>query len=163
MRQSASQRCHARCVSSQQRCFSYCFAFMNPTNEASPAYLARRGVPKTPGDLLEHDGIIYGQSVGGQEWIFRRGSSEIPVNLKARLMLSAAEGVREAVLNGQGFAICSHWMFAPELASGEVVPVLEKWNLPPMDLWVIYPSGRLSSAKARAFVKWFEKIISRAA
>jgi hypothetical protein len=26
-----------------------------------------------------------------------------------------------------------------------------------MDLWVIYPSGRLTSAKARAFIKWFEK------
>ena len=34
---------------------------------ASPAYLDRRGVPKTPADLLEHDGIIYGQSSGGQE------------------------------------------------------------------------------------------------
>jgi DNA-binding transcriptional LysR family regulator len=75
-------------------------------------------------------------------------------------MLSAAEGVREAVLTGQGFAISSRWMFAPELASGEVVPVLEEWSLPPMDLWVIYPSGRLTSAKARAFVKWFEKIVS---
>ena len=30
-----------------------------------------------------------------------------------------------------------------------------------MDLWVIYPSGRLSTAKARAFVQWFEQIISR--
>jgi DNA-binding transcriptional LysR family regulator len=51
-------------------------------------------------------------------------------------------------------------MFAPELASGEVVPVLEDWSLPPMDLWVIYPSGRLTSTKARAFVDWFEGIIS---
>jgi DNA-binding transcriptional LysR family regulator len=81
---------------------------------------------------------------------------------QARLTLSAAEGVREAVLAGQGFAIASHWMFAPELASGEVVPVLEKWSLPPMDLWVIYPSGRLTSAKARAFVKWFEESIRQA-
>jgi DNA-binding transcriptional LysR family regulator len=31
-----------------------------------------------------------------------------------------------------------------------------------MDLWVIYPSGRLSSAKARAFVQWFEEIFGRA-
>jgi DNA-binding transcriptional LysR family regulator len=31
---------------------------------ASPAYLARRGVPRTPADLLEHDGVIYGQSLG---------------------------------------------------------------------------------------------------
>jgi DNA-binding transcriptional LysR family regulator len=127
---------------------------------ASPAYLARRGVPNTPADLTEHDGIIYGQSAGGQEWLFRRGTSEVSVRLQARLTLSAAEGVREAVLAGQGFAISSRWMFAPELASGEVVSVLEEWRLPPMDLWVIYPSGRLTSTKARAFVSWFEKVIT---
>jgi DNA-binding transcriptional LysR family regulator len=129
---------------------------------ASPAYFKRRGVPRTPADLLEHDGIIYGQSSGGQEWSFRRGGSETSVRIQARLTLSAAEGVREAVLAGQGFTIASRWMFAPELASGEVVPALEPWTLPPMDLWVIYPSGRLTSAKARAFVKWFEKSIDQA-
>jgi hypothetical protein len=32
-----------------------------------------------------------------------------------------------------------------------------------MDLWVIYPSGRLTGAKVRAFVKWFETIIGEAA
>jgi DNA-binding transcriptional LysR family regulator len=129
---------------------------------ASPAYLARRGAPRTPTDLLEHDGIIYGQSSGGQEWLFRRGTSETSVYLRTRLKLSAAEGVREAVLAGQGFAITSRWMFAPELESGEVKRVLDKWKLPPMDLWVIYPSGRLTSAKARVFIEWFEKDITQA-
>jgi DNA-binding transcriptional LysR family regulator len=129
---------------------------------ATPAYLARRGVPRTPAELLEHDSIIYGQSSGGQEWLFRRGTAETSVYLKARLKLSAAEGVREAVLAGQGLAIASRWMFAPELKSREVISILEEWTLPPMDLWVIYPSGRLTSAKARAFVKWFEKIIAEA-
>jgi DNA-binding transcriptional LysR family regulator len=129
---------------------------------ATPAYLARRGIPRTPADLLEHDSIIYGQSSGGQEWLFRRGTSETSVYLKARLKLSAAEGVREAVLAGQGFAIASWWMFAPELKSGVVLSILEEWTLPPIDLWVIYPSGRLTSAKARAFIKWFEKLITQA-
>ena len=127
---------------------------------ATPGYLARRGAPITPADLLEHDGIIYGQSSGGQEWLFRRGTSETSIRLRARLTLSAAEGVREAVLAGQGFAITSRWMFAPELASGAVVPVVTEWTLSPMDLWVIYPSGRLTSAKARAFVQWFQATIS---
>jgi DNA-binding transcriptional LysR family regulator len=125
----------------------------------SPAYLAKRGAPSTPTDLLEHDGIIYGQSSGGQEWLFRRGTSEISIRLRTRLTLSAAEGVREAVLAGQGFAITSRWMFAPELRSIAVVPVLTEWTLPPMELWVIYPSGRLTSTKARAFVKWFEAVM----
>jgi DNA-binding transcriptional LysR family regulator len=125
---------------------------------ASPSYLARRGVPRTPAELLEHDGVIYGQSSGGQEWLFRRGASEAPVYLRTRLKLSAAEGVREAVLAGQGFAIGSRWMFTPELKSGEVVSILDEWTLPPIDLWVIYPSGRLTSAKARVFVTWFEAL-----
>jgi DNA-binding transcriptional LysR family regulator len=51
---------------------------------ASAAYLARKGVPRTPTDLLEHDGIIYGQSTGGQEWLFRRGTSETSVYLRTR-------------------------------------------------------------------------------
>ena len=70
------------------------------------------------------------------------------MSLKARLKLSAAEGVREAVLAGQGFAIPSRRMFAPELKSSEVVGILDEWTLPAMDLWVIDPSGRLTSAKA---------------
>jgi len=128
---------------------------------ASPAYLARKGVPSTPADLLEHHGIIYGQNAGGQEWVFRRGTSEISLRLQTRLTFSAAEGVREAVLAGQGFAIASRWLFAPELATGEVIPVLQDWGLPPMELWVIYPSGRLTSSKARAFIEWFEGVIRK--
>jgi DNA-binding transcriptional LysR family regulator len=126
---------------------------------ASPAYLARRGVPATPADVLNHDAIIYSQWTGGEEWSFRRGTAETSIRFQRRLMITAAEGVRAAVISGQGFAIASRWMFAPELQSGEVVSILD-WTLPPLDLWVIYPSGRLTSTKARAFVKWFEGIIA---
>jgi DNA-binding transcriptional LysR family regulator len=129
---------------------------------ASRAYLARKGVPTTPTDLLKHDAIIYDQGSNGEEWRFRRGTSETPVRLQKRLTLSAVEGVRAAVLAGQGFTISSRWMFAPELESGEVMSFLGEWTLPPIDLWVIYPSGRLASAKARAFVKWVEKTIIEA-
>jgi DNA-binding transcriptional LysR family regulator len=127
---------------------------------ASPAYLARRGMPGTPTDLIQHDGISYSQYTGGEEWLFRRGNSEIPVSIRTRLTLSAAEGVRAAVIAGQGFAIGSRWMFAPELKSGEVVRLLEQWELPPLELWAIYPSGRLTTTKARAFVEWVEQIMT---
>ena len=128
---------------------------------ASPAYLARRrGTPATPADLRNHDAIIYSQWTGGEEWSFRRGTAETSIRFQRRLMITAAEGVRAAVISGQGFAIASRWMFTPELESGEVVSILNDWTLPPLDLWVIYPSGRLTSTKARAFVKWFEGIIA---
>jgi DNA-binding transcriptional LysR family regulator len=62
--------------------------------------------------------------------------------------LTAAEGVREGVLAGLGFAIASEWMFAPELKSGVVVSVLDDWSLPPVDLWAVFPIGRRANAKA---------------
>ena len=126
---------------------------------ASPAYLARKGVPKTPTDLLKHDGIIF-TNMGG-DWVFQRGNSETQVQIPRRLTFSAAEGVRAAVIAGLGFTVSSRWMFAPEMESGEVVPLLKDWSLPPDNLWVIYPSGQLTSSKARAFVNWFERIFAR--
>jgi DNA-binding transcriptional LysR family regulator len=65
--------------------------------------------------------------------------------------------VREAVIAGLGIAIVSRWMMTPELAAGTVVPILSDWSLPSIPLWAIFPSGRLPSAKARAFSVWFEE------
>jgi DNA-binding transcriptional LysR family regulator len=123
---------------------------------ASTEYLARHGAPEAPGDLVAHETILYAQGAGGDEWRFRRGSAETSVRVAGRLAFTAAEGVREAVIAGFGVAIVSRWMMAPELASGAVVPVLTDWSLPSIDLWAVFPSGRLPSAKARAFVTWFE-------
>ena len=118
---------------------------------ASPAYLEARGTPGTPGDLLAHDCIAYSQASDSVEWRFRRGTSETSVRVTPRLTLSAAEGVREAVRAGLGLAFASEWMFAPELASGEVCATLEEWRAADASLWAVFPSGRLPSAKARAF------------
>jgi DNA-binding transcriptional LysR family regulator len=74
--------------------------------------------------------------------------------------VSAAEGVREGVLAGLGFAIASEWLFAPELKSGAVTSVLDDWSLAPIDLWALFPSGRQASAKARAFASFIEQQMS---
>ncbi|WP_309420587.1 LysR substrate-binding domain-containing protein [Telmatospirillum sp.] len=50
-------------------------------------------------------------------------------------------------------------MFWPELASGEVTRVLEDWELPKIDLWAVFPTGRMASAKARAFADFGEQVV----
>jgi DNA-binding transcriptional LysR family regulator len=52
-------------------------------------------------------------------------------------------------------------MFAPELEDGRVVSLLEDWALSPVDLWAIYPAGRLPSSRARAFVTWLSARLVR--
>jgi DNA-binding transcriptional LysR family regulator len=125
----------------------------------TPAYFEQAGEPTAPGDLAGHEAVIYDQLGGGAEWTFRRDEAELAVTLKGRLRVSAAEGLRAAVLANAGFAIVSEWMFAPEIAEGAVKVVLQDWTLPRIDLWVMFPAGRTASTKARTFAKFVEEVM----
>ena len=124
---------------------------------AAPSYFAGRGEPQTPADLMNHEAVIYDQRGGGTVWSFTQGASEHSVTIKGRMRSNAAEAVREAVFAGMGLAVASEWMFGRELAAGRVRRVLADWELPPVDLWVVFPSGRNASMKARAFANFIEQ------
>lgn len=118
---------------------------------ATPAYLARAGIPQTPAEVAGHEAVVY-THYNARNWTFRNAAGgEASVSVGGRLRVTAAEGLRAAVLADIGLAVASEWMFTRELASGAVVRVLEDWALPPIDLWAVFPSGRLASAKARSF------------
>jgi len=121
----------------------------------TPAYFDRAGTPSTPSELSRHQAIVYLQE--GSVWSFRRESSELAVSVQSRLRVTAAEGVRAAVLADVGLTIASEWMFSPELRSGAVRAVLSEWSLPALDLWAVLATGRAATAKARAFVDFFER------
>jgi DNA-binding transcriptional LysR family regulator len=129
---------------------------------AAPAYLARHGVPEHPSALLAHEAIIYSTASDAEAWRFRQGGSEMSVSVRKKLSVSAAEGVRAAVIAGLGLAIGSDWMFAPELADGQIVSVLDEWTLADTALWAVFPAGRLQSAKAQAFADFVAAQVTRA-
>lgn len=126
---------------------------------ATPAYFERCGEPATPEDLMQHEAIIYTRGEGAH-WSFTQGDTAYPVVAHGRVRVTAAEGVRAAVLSDLGLTLSSTWMFAPELASGEVKTVLTDWKLPARDLWAVFPTGRMASAKARAFVAYVEQLLA---
>ncbi|WP_315705385.1 MULTISPECIES: LysR family transcriptional regulator [unclassified Bradyrhizobium] len=124
---------------------------------ATPAYLEQAGIPAVPAELATHEAIVYSQLENN--WMFRKDGTEASVAIRGRVRVSAAEGIRAAVLADMGLTVNSDWMFAPELESGAVVRVLKDWELPPVDLWAVFPTGRLASAKARAFADFVEAAI----
>lgn len=124
---------------------------------AAPGYFDAKGEPQTPADLINHDAVIYDQRGGGTAWSFTQGALEHKVTIKGRMRSNAAEAVREAVFAGMGLAIASEWMFDRELADGRVRRVLADWDLPLVGLWVVFPSGRNASMKARAFANFVEQ------
>lgn len=125
---------------------------------ATPGYLARAGAPHSPADIATHETILYSQL--SSVWSFSRDGTEASVAVRGRVRVSAAEGLRAAVLSDMGLTIASDWMFWPELASGQVRRVLEDWALPPIDLWAVFPAGRLASAKARQFAAFVEQAMA---
>jgi DNA-binding transcriptional LysR family regulator len=125
---------------------------------ATSAYWKAHGKPKTPNDLLAHECVILereGKAV--TEWLFRKGALESSITTRGRVVVSAAEAMRETVLSGLGLVVVSEWAFSPELASGVVESVLDDWVLPRHDLWAVFPVGGLASAKAREFVAFVER------
>jgi len=128
---------------------------------ATSAYWNTHEKPKTPDDLLAHECVILereGKLI--DEWLFRKGALESSMKMRGRLKVSAAEGLREAVLSGLGMVVVSEWLFSPELASGAVESALDDWTLPMQDLWAVFPVGGLDSAKAREFVAFVERCMA---
>jgi DNA-binding transcriptional LysR family regulator len=125
----------------------------------TPSYFARVGEPTEPSELAAHDAVIYDQGGAGADWTFQRDGAEIAVTLKGRLRVSAAEGVRAAVLADVGLAIASEWMFAPEIVDGTIKVVLQDWELPRIDLWAVFPAGRTATTKARTFTQFVQEVM----
>lgn len=128
---------------------------------ATPSYLTRAGRPETPADLAAHETLVFSQQ--DSVWDFLRGGQSVSVSVRGRARFSAAEGIRAAVLGDMGLTIASQWMFTPELADGRVQAVLSDWSLPDIDLWAVFPSGRMATAKARAFADFVEAAVNRQA
>ncbi|MHC8386215.1 LysR family transcriptional regulator [Pseudomonas sp. LB3P14] len=126
----------------------------------TPAYFEKHGEPNCPADLSKHHAIAYTLG-GGAHWQFKKGIEEQSVLISGRIRVNAAEGLREAVLAHQGLTMASEWMFAPELANGAVREVMKEWALPNLDLWAVFPTGKMASAKARAFVDYVQGVLAK--
>ena len=126
---------------------------------ATPEYFERYGKPQTPGDLVGYHAVIYTRDNGGEAFTFSRGADQIAIKLSGRVRISATEGLRAAVFASVGLTVVSEFAFSPELKTGEVVTALDDWTLPTVGLSAVYPTGRMATAKARAFVSFVEECL----
>lgn len=118
---------------------------------AAPAYLAKKGHPRTLADLSGHDCIVGPGFSGRRGWSFKRSGAVTSVTVEGPVQVASAEGVIACVKAGLGIAVASEWMCRAELATGELVPILGDYQLDPVDVHAVYPGGRRPSIKVRAF------------
>lgn len=122
---------------------------------ATPDYLAVRGVPRHPLELVRHDCIPLGEHPGDKRWAFRRDGEETVVPIRGRYLNNHSEMRLDAVLHHLGIACVSHFVARPFLESGRIVRVLPEWELEVAYrgmAWVLYPPNRQLAPKLRAFI-----------
>lgn len=92
---------------------------------AAPAYLERRGEPRSIADLEHHDrlGFGYARSVDG--WTLRGQGKTTIVPVSGRVQASDGEGVRQLALSGVGLARLAGFTVRDDIAAGRLVPVLD--------------------------------------
>jgi LysR family transcriptional regulator, transcriptional activator for dmlA len=120
---------------------------------ASPAYLKRAGMPRTPDDLTRHSCIIHRQNDDAWGvWRLGRGRREHVVKVRGALSSNDGDVVLGWALDGHGILLRSEWDLAKYLASGRLQLVLPDYAPAPADLFVFYPSRQQLPAKVRVFI-----------
>lgn len=119
---------------------------------AAPAYLKAHGEPVVPADLINHACILLGDE---DHWRFIGAPSTDAPAISGSLRVNCGESARLAAVDGLGIASISLWNARAALDSGALVHIMPSHTLEQTrDIWAIYPSARLISSKARAFVEF---------
>jgi len=111
---------------------------------ASPAYLAARGTPRHPKDLVGHACInMRHESAGGlYAWEFEKDGQELRVRVSGQLTFNNSYAMIDAAVSGFGIAYVPNDIVEREMAFGALVQVLDDWS-PLFDgYFLYYPSRR---------------------
>ncbi|WP_395336202.1 LysR substrate-binding domain-containing protein [Novosphingobium sp. BL-8H] len=118
---------------------------------ASPAYLADRGIPLSPGDLKGHNCIVGSGVRVGSVWPFG-GKGDAGVEVVPRLTVNTVDAAIEAAEGGLGLANVLSYQSAEAIAAGRLVRVLADHAPPPMPVNLLYDAGRAAMPSVRAFI-----------
>jgi LysR family transcriptional regulator, regulator for bpeEF and oprC len=131
---------------------------------ASPAYLARRGMPNHPHDLQQHCLINYFMNGSGRAvpWEFTKDGERLEVSQDGRLSVNDSNVYEDACLAGVGIGRVPSFAYQRYHEQGLLQPVLADWSSDPVPVHVVYASKRHLSTKVQAFVEWAAEFFENA-
>ena len=115
---------------------------------AAPAYLARRGTPRTVEDLAGHNCLGYAPD-GGETWTFARGRT---VAARGDLSIDNGDALRRVALQGHGIVYMPTFLVAEDLAAGRLVRLLPALTRAEGGAFAVYPESRHLSPKVRTLI-----------
>jgi DNA-binding transcriptional LysR family regulator len=125
----------------------------------APSYFARRGVPKHPRELVEHECLNWHPvaSAPPYRWEFVENGRAFTVAVPARVLSTASAINRRLAVAGLGITMSFDSHVREELERGELVRVLDKFCEPFPGYYLYYPQRRLASRALRALVEHLQR------
>ena len=126
---------------------------------ASPALLAREGIPATPYELGGRSCLLQGHNPDWEQWHFRQGEEEAHILVQGRVRANHYSTLLQLARAGMGFAKCPLMLVEASLARGELVAVLTQWQTGLHPIHVLHAQQRRVPRKIRLFkqvlAQWF--------
>ena len=122
-----------------------------------PRCLRRPLLPRAPrrtneaSGLENHDCIVFTLLDSAQEWCFRTEAGDINVPVSGWLPTNNHDATVTAALGGAGFVLGPSWMVRDHILAGRLIPVLQGFEPPAIEVHALFPHLRLMPAKVRAF------------
>ncbi len=131
----------------------------------APSYLARRGTPQQPNDLLHHDCIGIRTSTAGARyaWELERGKKVWRVPVQGPVTTNDADLMRMLAVAGVGLVYLTDAQLADDLRRGTLRIVLEPYAAAVPGLFLYFPSRAQVSPALRAFVSVARDVMGDAA
>ena len=120
---------------------------------ASPDYLARHGTPKVPEDLHHHNCLNFNFRRAEPVWPFRRDGRDYVLSVEGNIEANNGETLGQLAAAGVGVARVGSFSVAAEIASGQLVPLLEEYNPGDVEtIHAVFVGGANVPARVRVFV-----------
>ncbi|MGE0467648.1 MAG: LysR family transcriptional regulator [Steroidobacteraceae bacterium] len=130
-------------------------------NVASPGYLARHGVPRTPDDLARHSAVNYASPSTGriERWEWMDGAATRAVPMRSRVTVNSAEAYIACCVAGLGLIQIPAYDVRNHLDAGELVEVMPEHRAAPLPMTLLYPHRQHLSHRLQVFVEWLEALL----
>ena len=135
---------------------------LRTVNVASPAYLARYGVPRSLEDLQKHQAIHFARTLGAKPhgWEYPDGDSYARLQLRGALHVNSVQSYEAAGVAGLGLIQAPLLAIGRYLESGALIELLPDFQHKPLDVSLVVAHRRNLSRRVRAFMKWIENVLA---
>lgn len=124
---------------------------------ASPLYLGRHGRPNTLHALSQHEHILFRHTHQQTVRVISHLSKKVQdacteIQLQGKLSVDHYSVMKDAAAAGAGIALMPPFMCHAEVVSGELVHILEQYDVATDQLFLVYPSRKHQPAAVKAMI-----------